>query len=124
MSTPTQAHEQQLDPIDPAVAVALPCSAILEHSDFWCPDATMSYWSLPTYLQNVGAQVWNIYTAYAGAPEQFQKFSQEILSVHVVVRKVEDQLGISGSDEVAIANRLPGSASIVNSSTRKSENLV
>ena len=33
-----------------------------------------------------------MYSAYAGAPEQFRNFSQEILSLHVVVKTVEDQL--------------------------------
>ena len=41
---------------------------------------------------SVGTLVWNVYNAYAGAPEQFRNFSQEILSLHVVYKKVEDQL--------------------------------
>ena len=46
----------------------------------------------------VGKLVWNVYRAYADAPEQFRDISQEILSLHIVIQKVEDQLGISGSD--------------------------
>ncbi|RPB18755.1 hypothetical protein L211DRAFT_795784 [Terfezia boudieri ATCC MYA-4762] len=40
----------------------------------------------------VGTLVWNVYSAYAGAPEQFRNFSQEILSLHVVCKQIEDQL--------------------------------
>ena len=40
----------------------------------------------------VGTLVWNVYSAYTGAPEQFRNFSQEILSLHVVLKKIEDQL--------------------------------
>ena len=46
----------------------------------------------------VGKLVWDVYRAYADAPEQFRNFSQEILALHVVVRKVEGQLGLSDSD--------------------------
>ncbi|KAF8417407.1 hypothetical protein EV426DRAFT_645852, partial [Tirmania nivea] len=64
----------------------------------------------------VGTLVWKIYNAYAGAPEQFRNFSGEILSLHVVVRKIEDQLGMSGSEGGANSNagpsRLPGCGSI------------
>ena len=49
----------------------------------------------------VGKLVRNVYSAYADAPEQFRNFSQEILSLHIVIRKVEDQLGITGSDASA-----------------------
>ena len=45
----------------------------------------------------VSKLVWDVYSAYTDAPEQFRNFSQEILALHVVVSKVEDQLGISGS---------------------------
>jgi len=44
----------------------------------------------------VGTLVWNIYNAYASAPEQFRNFSQEILSLHVVVKTIEDQLRNQG----------------------------
>jgi len=40
----------------------------------------------------VGKLVWDVYRAYADAPEQFRNFSQEILSLHVVLGKVEEQL--------------------------------
>jgi len=44
----------------------------------------------------VGTLVSNVYSAYAGAPEQFRNFSQEILSLHVVFKIVEDQLRNQG----------------------------
>ena len=50
----------------------------------------------------VGKLVWDVYSAYKGAPEQFRNFSQEILSLHIVIRKVEDQLGISSSDATVV----------------------
>ena len=59
----------------------------------------------------VGKLVWGVYSAYADAPEQFRNFSQEILAVHVVVRKVEDQLGISGFDGTASRGRASSGAS-------------
>ncbi|RPB22052.1 hypothetical protein L211DRAFT_763405, partial [Terfezia boudieri ATCC MYA-4762] len=40
----------------------------------------------------VGTLVWNVYSAYRGAPEQFRNFSQEILSLHVVYKQIEDRL--------------------------------
>ena len=43
-----------------------------------------------------GTLVWRVFNTYAGAPEQFRNFSQEILSLHVVFKKVEDQLGNQG----------------------------
>ena len=60
----------------------------------------------------VGKLVWDVYSAYADAPEQFRNFSQEILSLHIVIRKVEVQLGMSGSDGRASGSqRLGGVAS-------------
>ena len=50
----------------------------------------------------VGTQVWNVYSAYAGAPEQFRNFSQEILSLHVVVKTVEDQLHNTGPGDITL----------------------
>ena len=44
----------------------------------------------------VGSLLWNMYSVYAGAPEQFRNFSQEILSLHVVFKKVEDHLRNQG----------------------------
>ena len=44
----------------------------------------------------VGRLVWDVYRAYADAPEQFRNVSQEILSLHVVFGKVEDQLHNQG----------------------------
>ena len=44
----------------------------------------------------IGTLVRNVYTAYTRAPEQFRKFSQEILSLHVVYNQVEDQLRNQG----------------------------
>ncbi|KAF8445097.1 hypothetical protein BGX38DRAFT_1119610, partial [Terfezia claveryi] len=41
---------------------------------------------------SVGTLVWNVFSAYAGAPEQFRNFSQEILSLHAVYKQIEDQL--------------------------------
>ena len=64
--------------------------------------------------------VWNVYTAYAGAPEQFRSFSREILSLHVVVRKVEEQLGISGASG---AVRQPSSGGVASLSTKDGNNL-
>ena len=49
----------------------------------------------------VGSVVRNVYATYAGAPKQFRNLSQEILSLHVVVGKIEDQLGIWGSGGAA-----------------------
>ena len=43
-----------------------------------------------------GTLVWKVYNAYADAPEQFRNFSREILSLHVVFKKVEDQLRNQG----------------------------
>ena len=40
----------------------------------------------------VGKLVWDVYSAYADAPEQFRNFSQEIMSLHVVFQQLEDQL--------------------------------
>ena len=60
----------------------------------------------------VGKLVWDVYRAYADAPAQFRDFSEEILALHVVVRKVEDQLGISGSNGVASGSQLPAVASL------------
>ena len=57
----------------------------------------------------VGKLVWSVYRAYADAPEQFRDFSQEILSLHIVIQKVEDQLGISGSDGTASGSQASGS---------------
>jgi len=58
----------------------------------------------------VGALVLKVYNAYADAPGQFRNFSKEILSLHVVIKKVEQQLGcIPGSDAGSAA--LPGSGS-------------
>ena len=51
----------------------------------------------------VGKLVWNVYSAYADGPEQFRNFSQEILSLHIAIRKVEVQLGLLGSDGTASA---------------------
>jgi len=50
----------------------------------------------------VGTLVWNVYSSYAGAPEQFRSFSQEILSLHVVSKKVEDQLRNQGSGNTTL----------------------
>ena len=47
----------------------------------------------------VGKLLWDVYSAYAGAPEQFRNFSQEILSLHVVFKTVEDQLRNRGSGD-------------------------
>jgi len=44
----------------------------------------------------VGTLVWKVYRAYAEAPEQFQDFAHEILSLHVVFKKIEDQLHNQG----------------------------
>ena len=60
---------------------------------------------------SVGKLVWDVYSAYADAPEQFRNFSQEILSLHIVIRKVEVQLRILGSDGRAGASQRPGSGS-------------
>ena len=44
----------------------------------------------------VGTRVWNVHLAYANAPKQFRDFAHEILSLHVVFKKVEDQLRNQG----------------------------
>ena len=59
----------------------------------------------------VGKLVWDVYSAYADAPVQFRNFSQEILSLHIVIRKVEAQLGMSGSDGTVGGSQRPGSGS-------------
>ena len=58
--------------------------------------------------------VWDVYSAYVDAPEQFRNFSQEILALHVIVSKVEDQLGISasGSYGAASGSQLPTIATL------------
>ena len=48
----------------------------------------------------VGALVRNVSAAYANAPTEFQKFSHEMMSLHAIVRKVEEQLGISAFDDI------------------------
>ena len=68
----------------------------------------------------VGALVLNVYTAYKGAPEQFRDFSREILALHVVIRKVEEQLGISGSGG---AVRQSSSGGVARLSTKDGEDL-
>ena len=67
-----------------------------------------------------GTLVLKVYTAYESAPKQFQNFSKEILSLHVVVRQVEDQLSISGSGGTA---RLPGSRGIASLITKYNDDL-
>ena len=80
------------------------------HSNY--PNATMSFgFGVGDFLP-VGKLVWGVYSAYKDAPEQFRNFSQEILALHVVVRKVEDQLGISGPDEAASGSQLPTVATL------------
>ena len=70
----------------------------------------------------VGTLVWNIYKVYESAPEQFRSFSKEILSLHIVIRKVEDQLGISGSNGTASGSRSGGAASVSVDLSTKDEN--
>ena len=54
----------------------------------------------------VGKLVWDVYRAYADAPEQFRNFSQEILSLHVVFGKVEDQLRNQGHAQSAMQSTI------------------
>ena len=62
------------------------------------PSTTMSFgFGVGDFLA-AGRLVWDVYSAYADAPEKFHNFSQEILALHVVVRKVEDLLGLSDPD--------------------------
>ena len=68
----------------------------------------------------VGKLVWDVYSAYADAPEQFCNFSHEILPLHIVVRKVEHQLGASGSDAIATGSQIPA---VVSLSTKDSGDL-
>ena len=69
------------------------------------PNTTMSFgFGVGDFLA-VGKLVWSVYSAYKEAPEQFRNFSQFILSLHIVIRKVEDQLGISSSDETGSGTR-------------------
>jgi len=69
--------------------------------------------------------VLDVYNAYAGAPKQFQDFSNEILSLHTIISKVEDQLGISGSRGTTDAgpSRLLGSGSIESLSEKDKNDL-
>ena len=60
---------------------------------------------------SVGKLVWDVNSAFADAPEQFRNFSQEILSLHIVIRKVEAQLGMSSSDGMASGSQRPDSGS-------------
>ena len=50
--------------------------------------------------------VWDVYSAYADGPKQFRNFSQAILPLYIFIRKIADQLGISGSD--ASGTAVPG----------------
>ena len=68
----------------------------------------------------VGKLVWDVYSAYKDAPEQFRNFSHEILSLHIVIRKIEDQLGISSSDGIGSGSQLPV---VVGLSTRDKDDL-
>ena len=68
------------------------------------PSTTMSFgFGVGDFLA-LGKLVWDVYSAYADAPEQFRNFSQEILLVHVVFGKVEDQLRIQGFGNSALGN--------------------
>lgn len=59
--------------------------------------STMSFgFGIGDFL-GVGTLVWNVYSAYTGAPEQFRNFAKEILSLHLVYKKVENQLCNQGS---------------------------
>lgn len=74
----------------------------------------------------VGALVRNVYNSYSTGPEQFRNLSQEILSLHVVIRKVEDQLGIAGPDETGSAEtsrRQLRSHTVASLSTRDKDDL-
>jgi len=75
-------------------------------------------------ILQVGNLVRKIYKAYADAPEQFRNLSQDILSLNVVVRKVEDQLGISGSGQTEGASRLPDLENIPSLSAKDRGDLV
>ena len=74
-------------------------------------------------ILTVGKLVWDVYSAYTDAPEQFRDFSHEILSLHVVIRKVEDQLGISASDGMMSGSQLPSSRGVVSLSTKDQNDL-
>jgi len=60
----------------------------------------------------VGTLVWKVYRAYTDAPEQFRNSSQEFLSLHLVIQKVGDQLGISDTNGTASGSQLPVVASL------------
>jgi len=67
----------------------------------------------------LGTLVWKVYNAYADAPEQFRNFSSEILALHIVTKKVEDQLCIPGlhrdnnEPSGSASPRLPASGSFI-----------
>jgi len=84
---------------------------------------TMSFGFGAGEIITVGTLVWNVYTAYASAPEQFRNFSQEILSLHVVIRKVEDHLGISGTGGQAAGSQLRDSGGVACLSTNDKNDL-
>ena len=69
----------------------------------------------------VGKLVWNMYTAYADAPEQFRNISQEILSLHIVIQKVEVQLGVLGSDGMGSGSQRPSSGDAASPPTLSTE---
>ena len=43
-----------------------------------------------------GALIWDVYSSYANAPEQFRNLAQDILSLHLVFKNVEVQLRNQG----------------------------
>ena len=72
------------------------------------PSATMSFEFGVGDFRAVGKLVWDVYRAYADAPEQFRNFSHEILALHAAMQKIEVQLGISDSDGwAASGSQLP-----------------
>ena len=70
---------------------------ILEIDQIQYPNATMCFGVVVGDFLAVGKLVWDVYRAYADAPAQFRNFSQEILSLHVVFKEVDDQLRSQGS---------------------------
>ena len=77
-------------------------ACVITNIDIYPPNSMSVPFGFPVGdILAVGTLIRTVYKAYDSAPEQFRNFSQEILSLHVVVRKVEDQLGISGPRRIA-----------------------
>ena len=59
--------------------------------------ASLTLPAAATTPASIGNLISKVYMSYAAAPEQFRNISQEILSLYVVYKKVEEQLRNQGS---------------------------